>query len=78
MNLLYLNSVIAECPALDKPMSLTDEIGLIRITIDPECIPNDAHHELLAMLAGDYNLPPLREMGGRRGVCCLLHGRRGG
>lgn len=57
MNLLYLNSVIAECPALDKPMSLTDEIDLIRITIDPECIPNNAHHELLAMLAGDYNLP---------------------
>ena len=57
MNLLYLNNVIAECPALDKPMSLTDEIDLIRITVDPECIPNDTHHELLAMLAGDYNLP---------------------
>lgn len=57
MNLLYLNNVIAGCPALDKPMSLTDEIDLIRITVDPECIPNDTHHELLAMLAGDYNLP---------------------
>ena len=57
MNLLYLNNVIAGCPVLDKPMSLTDEIDLIRITVDPECIPNDTHHELLAMLAGDYNLP---------------------
>lgn len=57
MNLLYLNNVVTECPALDKPMSLTDEIDLIRITVDPECIPNDTHHELLAMLAGDYNLP---------------------
>lgn len=65
MNLLYLNNVVTECPALDKPMSLTDEIDLIRITVNPECIPNDTHHELLAMLAGDYNLPLFGDWEGR-------------
>lgn len=57
MNLFNNGYLFAMCPALNNPLTIADELGLIRITIDPDCISDDAHCELMAMFAEDYCLP---------------------
>lgn len=54
MNLLYLNEHVCVCPPLTKHLSVSDEGDLVRVVINPDCIPSETHFELMATFAEEH------------------------